>query len=54
MVDHRSRADGVPRWVKVQGVFLILLIVVVIGMSTGTIDTSLLGLQGHMPPGGGH
>ena len=42
---------GTPRWVKVQGVALILLIVVVAGMSSELINLRLLGFQ-HGP--GGH
>ena len=40
------QSAGVPRWAKVQGVFVVLLIVVVIAMSSG-----LVGLGGH--PGAG-
>lgn len=45
-----------PRWVKLQGFFVLLLIVVVVGMSSGLINLRLLGFQ-HGPGGhglGGH
>lgn len=40
---------GTPRWVKIQGVFVALLLLAVVGMSSGLINPGLLGLEG-----GGH
>ena len=57
---------GTPRWVKVQGIFVVLLLLVVIGMATGLVNRlSPFGLEGgghgaasdragaHAPPEGG-
>lgn len=41
-----------PKWVKVQGIFLLLLIVIVVGMSSGLINLRLFGFQ-HGPTGHG-
>lgn len=49
---------GMPRWAKLQGIFVAVLLLLIIAMSTG-----LLGMGGgghgeakgaHMPPAGGH
>ena len=50
-IERNDVGPRTPRWVKVQGFFLLLLIVVVAGMSSGLINLRLLGFQ-HGP--GGH
>jgi hypothetical protein len=47
-IPARKPNSGMPRWVKVQGVFVILLVVVVVGMFAGVFNIGLL------PGGGGH
>jgi len=45
---------GTPRWVKVQGIFVVLLLLVAIGMATGLVNRlSPFGLEGggHGPAG---
>jgi hypothetical protein len=47
--------DGIPLWVKVQGVFVVLLVLIVLGMLTGVLNIGLLpGGGGHGMPAGGH
>lgn len=47
---YESGGDtGTPRWVKIQGVFVVLLLLIVVGMSSGLINPALFGLEG-----GGH
>ena len=46
---------GMPRWVKVQGVLVVLLVLVVAGMAAGVVDPGLVGLGGGgHGPGSGH
>ena len=65
MADSTSGSEtGMPRWVKVQGVVLLLLVLVVIAMPAGLLSPALLGFEGgghgghggaegHAPPAGG-
>lgn len=47
---HESAGQtGTPLWVKIQGVFVALLLLIVVGMSSGLISPGLIGLEG-----GGH
>jgi hypothetical protein len=51
----RDPDGGMPLWVKVQGVLVVLLILIVLGMFTGSLNIGLLpGGGGHGMPGGGH
>ena len=51
---------GMPRWVKVQGIFALGLVLLVMGMSTGLIHMergdigSAGGILQHAPPASGH
>jgi len=50
-----GRNDGMPLWVKVQGVFLVLLVLIVIAMFTGVLHSGSVpsgGTEGL--PGSGH
>ncbi len=40
---------GIPRWVKLQGIFVAILLLLIIAMSTG-----LIGMGGHGEMTGGH
>ncbi|MCT7378225.1 hypothetical protein [Chelativorans salis] len=44
---------GMPLWVKVQGVFVVLLVLIVVGMFSGVVN-ELLGSGGHGMPVAGH
>jgi hypothetical protein len=57
----RLHYPGTPRWVKVQGIFVLGLVLLVIGMSTGLIhmESGAHGPasnspSGHSPPAGSH
>lgn len=50
-----ERNGGTPLWVKIQGAFVLLLILTVIGMFSGVLSALLLpGGGAHLMPGGGH
>jgi hypothetical protein len=52
---NTNGGSGTPRWVIVQGALVTLFVLVVVAMSTGLLNTGLLGLTGgHTPPGGIH
>lgn len=46
----REAVRAVPAWVKVQGVALLLLVSVLLGMASGSINLSMFGFR-HGPAG---
>ncbi|MGK9169857.1 hypothetical protein KXR53_26320 [Inquilinus limosus] len=50
----RDPNGGTPLWVKVQGAFVVLLVLIVISMFAGVLNFGLLPGGGHGMPGGLH
>lgn len=53
-----STYPGMPRWMKLQGIFVAILLLLIIALSTGLIGMGhgAMGGErgGHIPPKGGH
>ena len=47
-----SKVSRTPSWVRVQGLLLVILVLVILGMSTGLIDLGMFGFQ-HGPTSSG-